>query len=162
MLIAELRELLKKYNEDDLRRIISEMYKAMPKKIREEKDIDVLIQDVHSLMNNGKRNAMKDKPLNIERLTFEIEEFIDYAYMQYYLTPNQFVHKKERPKWRFKVKGYIKELQGISIATQEGEKATELLQKLYEMLSYACGYSLFNSDNPFNSVGIGQVELLDI
>lgn len=43
MLVSELRKLLKKYKEEDLRLLISEMYKAMPKKLREEKDIDALL-----------------------------------------------------------------------------------------------------------------------
>lgn len=164
MLVSELRELLKKYNEEDLRWIISEMYKTMPKKIREDKNIDMLMKNVHSLKNNGKREKTKDVPLNIDHLTLEVEEFLDYAYKQYYLYPNQFVHKKERPKWRFKVKGYIKDLQEIPVARDEdtGIKATELLQKLFEILSYACEYALFNTDNPFKSVGIAQLDLLDI
>lgn len=162
MLIAELRALLKRYNEEELQRIISEMYKSMPKKLREEKKVDMLLEDVHTYMSIGKSDAKQAEPLNFERLTSEIEDFLEYAYNQYYMVPNHFVHKKERPKWRFKVKGYIKELQGISIATKEGKKATELLQKLFEMLSYACGYYLFNTENPFKSVGIEQGEFLDI
>lgn len=161
MLIAELRELLKKYNEEDLRLLVSEMYKSIPKKIREDKDVDVLLQDVRAYMRIGKSEGKQDQPADVNRLTSEIELFIDYAYNQYYFAPNQFVHKKERPKWRFKVKAYIKELQGVSVDTIEGRVATNLLQKLYEMLSYACGYYLFNTDNPFNSVGIEQGTFLD-
>lgn len=46
MLVSELRKLLKKYKEEDLRLLIAEMYKSMPKKLREDKDIDALLQDV--------------------------------------------------------------------------------------------------------------------
>lgn len=162
MLMTELRESIKKYNREDLHRIIAEMYKAMPKKLREDKAIDVLLEDVHAYLNAGKNGGKKDTPQDFERLNAEIEQFVDYAYNQYYFAPNQFVHKNERPKWRFKVKAYIKELQGISLETQEGGKATDLLQKLYGMLSYACGYYLFNTENPFKSVGIEQVEFLNI
>jgi hypothetical protein len=54
MLISELRELLKKYKDDDLRLLISEMYKSIPKKLREDKDIDDMLQDVHAFMRIGK------------------------------------------------------------------------------------------------------------
>ncbi len=36
------------------------------------------------------------------------------------------------------------------------------VEKLYEMLCYACGYYIFNTDDPFRSVGIEQTALLDM
>lgn len=162
MLVSELRELLKKYNQEDLRLIVAEMYKSMPKKLREDKDTDELIKDVHGYLDIGKREKAQEKQANMEELKPKIELFIEYAYNQYYFTPNNYVHKKERPKWRFIVKQYIKDLQTFPGDTPEGKTATELLAKIYKMLSYACGYYIFNTDNPFNSVGIGQTELLDI
>lgn len=161
MLVSELRELLKKYKEEDLRLLISEMYKSMPKKLREYKDIDALLQDVHVYMRIGKVERTQDRQIDAGEIKREIELFIDYAYKQYYFAPNSFVHKKERPKWRFKVKNYIKDLQGIPVEGPDGRTATDLLVKLYEMLSYACGHYIFNTDNPFKSVAIGQTALLD-
>ena len=76
--------------------------------------------------------------------------------------PNSFIHKKERLKWRFIVKDYIKDLQSISVDGKEGKDATDLLEKLYGMLCYACCYYIFNTDNPFRSIGIGQAVLLDL
>lgn len=162
MLVSELRELLKKYKEEDLRLLILEMYKSMPKKLREDKDIDALLQDVHAHVHIGKDERIQDRQINVNDLKQEIDLFIDYAYKQYYFAPNNFVHKKERPKWRFKVKAYIKDLQNISVDSAEGRIVTDLLQKLYEMLSYACSYYIFSTDNPFRSVGIEQTVLLDI
>ena len=162
MLVSELRELLKKYKEEDLRLLISEMYKSMPKKLREDKDIDALLQDLHACLSIGKAEKTREKQVDIKDLKPKIDLFIDYAYKQYYFAPNSFIHKKERPKWRFIVKDYIKSLQGISVEGEEGRIATDLLEKLYEMLCYACGYYIFSTDNPFRSVGIEQTALLDI
>jgi len=162
MLVSELRELLKRYKEEDLRLIILEMYKSMPKKQREDKGIDALLQDVEAYLRIGKVERKQDRQTNIKDLKPEIEQFIDYAYKQYYFAPNNFVHKKERPKWRFKVKAYVKSLQGISVEGEEGRTATNLLEKLYEMLCYACGCYIFSTDDPFRSVGIEQTVLLDI
>ncbi|HHW04092.1 MAG TPA: hypothetical protein GXX35_14995 [Thermoanaerobacterales bacterium] len=161
MLVSELRELLKNYKEEDLRLIISEMYKSMPKKLREDKDIDTMLQDVHAYMSIGKIERTRNRQVDVNDLKQEIEQFIDYAYKQYYFAPNSFVHKKERPKWRFKVKAFIKDLQGVPVEGEEGRTATDLLKKLYEMLSYACDYYIFNTDNPFRSIGIEQIVLLD-
>ncbi len=162
MLLSEIREQLKKYNEEDLRLLVAEMYKSIPKRVREDKDIDTLVQDVRAYISIGKIDKTKDSKKSINELKQEIEIFIDYAYKQYYFAPNNFVHKKERPKWRFKVKAYIKELQEAPIHSAEGKIATTLLQNIYKMLSYACAYYIFNTDNPFRSVGIEQTLLLNI
>jgi hypothetical protein len=161
MLVSELRELLKKYTVEDLRLLVSEMYKSMPKKLREDKDIDELLKDVQAYARIGKAEKTQGKQINIEEIKPQIELFIEYAYKQYYFAPNNYIHKKDRPKWRFIVKAYIKDLQDVRAEGTEGETATVLLTKLYEMLSYGCAYYIFNTDNPFRSVGIEQTDLLD-
>ncbi|GAU78551.1 hypothetical protein [Fusibacter sp. 3D3] len=160
MLISELKEMIKAYNEAELRLIIAEMYKSMPKKLREEKAIDTLLQNSEKYTKSSKIKDSKNEKVDVYALKPQIEQFVEYAYKQYYFAPNSMVHKKDRPKWRFVVKGYIKDLQRISIYGDEGDVSTELLFKLYEMLSYACGYYLFNTENPFRSIGMDQTELL--
>jgi len=160
MIISELKELLNKYNEEELKVIITEMYKVMPKKFREEKEIDILLKEI-SINNQYLKGNKKYNQVNIYDLKNEIELFIDNAYKQYYLAPNNVVHKKDRPKWRFKVKSYIKDLQEVS-GIEEAGIASVLLQKLYEMMSYGCAYYIFNTDNPFRSVGIEQKWFLDL
>lgn len=162
MLVTELRELLKKYKEDDLRLIISELYKSIPKKMREDKDIDGMLKDVHAFLCNAKAEKTQNNQIDIGEIKPKVDLFIGYAYKQYYFAPNSYVHKKDRPKWRFIVKSFINDLQTIPYEHPQGKTATDLLAKLYEMLSYACAYYIFNTENPFNSVGIGQSELLDI
>lgn len=116
---------IKNYKEEDLRLIITEMYKSMPKKLRDEKDIDTLLQDASAYMRIGKIEKVKNAQINIDVLKQEIDLFLSHAYKQYYFAPNNVVHKKERPKWRFKVKAYIQDLQAISIESAEGNIATE-------------------------------------
>lgn len=160
MLVKELRELLKKYKEDELRTLIVDIYKLLPKKVKEDKEIDSLIENMVAFKNKGKKEVRKD--VDISKLNARIELFVEYAYNQYYLVPNRNVPKKERPKWRFTVKAFINDLIMFYPDTEDGALATKLLVKLYKMLSYACGYYLFNTENPFASVGIYQEELLDI
>lgn len=162
MLASELRGLLSQYLAEDLRLIVAEMYKSMPKKLREEKDIDRMIQNVQGHMLMRKTERMEDKQVDMLLLGPKVEEFLEYAYQQYYFAPNSYVHKKERPKWRFKVKGFIKDLQSRPVEYEDGTAATGLLDKLYRMLCYACCYYIFNTADPFRSVGIGQTELLSI
>lgn len=44
MLIGEVRDVLKKYSEEDLRLIVVEMYKRMPKKLKEDKNADEMLK----------------------------------------------------------------------------------------------------------------------
>lgn len=159
MLLSELRNLLKKYDENDLKVLVVEMYKSMPKKLRQEKEIDRLVEDVNKTKDERKTKKSK---IDFELLKYDVEIFIEYAYKQYYFAPNNFVHKKERPKWRFKVKGFINVLSSVSIYSEDSKVATELLEKIYSMLCYACAYYLFNTDDPFKSVGIDSGEFLEI
>lgn len=162
MLVSELKKLLKKYNEEELRLLILEMYKAMPKKLREDNDIDALLQDVQAYLGKKKNEKKQAKQIDIQELKLEIHQFIEHAFNQYYMAPNNVIRKSERPKWRFKVKAYIKSLQSVSVEGEGGRTATILLEQLYKMLSYACGYYIFNTDNPFRSVGIEQTMFLDM
>jgi hypothetical protein len=162
MLVSEVRDVLKKYQEEDLRLLLVEMYKAMPKKLKEDKEIDMLLQDVHGYMSARKAPKAQERQIDLESLKFRIDQFVEYAYNQYYYAPNSYVHKKDRPKWRFQVRAFIKDLQTFPADSEEGKIATDLLHKLYEMLSYACGYYIFSTDSPFGSVGTKQVTLLDL
>lgn len=119
MTIPELREILKQCKEDEIKFLAVELYKAIPKKLKEEKEIDQMIKDFVAGERNKKSN---------------------------YFAPNRFIPKKERPKWRFKVKAYIKDLSRIPNEGEDGKFAAQLLEKLYKMLCYGCRYYIFNED----------------
>lgn len=54
MLLSEIKEVIKKYEVNELRAIIAEIYKSIPKKIREDKDIDSIIMDFNSHTTTSK------------------------------------------------------------------------------------------------------------
>lgn len=162
MLVSEIKEVIKEYPEEDLRLLIVELYKAMPKKLREDKDIDTLLKDARELLHGKKAEKKRPVPANMRILKPEIEDFLENAYAQNYMIPNRIIPKQERPKWRFKVKAYIKSLQAVPPEGEDGITAADLLGKLYKMLCYGCYYYIFNSDDTFRSVGIEQADLLDL
>ncbi|WP_321024123.1 hypothetical protein [Eisenbergiella porci] len=162
MLVAEIREILKDYQEEDLRLLIVELYKAMPKRVREDKEIDNFLKNAKERLRNKNIAKKQEKVTDVKLLKPEIETFLENAYAQNYFAPNRVIPKQERPKWRFKVKSYIKALQTVPPEGEEGNIAADLLDKLYVMLCYACRYYIFNTEDPFASVGIGQPELFDI
>ena len=161
MLLTEVRKSLDRYKLDELKQLIVEMYKSIPKNMREDKGIDSMISDFDSHRKAGEKGAKK-QTLDFNQLKKEVELFIEYANEQYYLVPNRYVHKKDRPKWRFKVKSYINDLSSVHSDSVDGKTATDLLKQLFKMLSHACGYYLFRTEDPFNSVGIEQKELLSM
>jgi hypothetical protein len=58
------------------------------------------------------------------------------------------------------VKDYIKAL--LEIKGENADAAADLMVLLYRMLSYACGYYIFSTEMPFNSVGQTQLGFLDL
>ena len=79
------------------------------------------------------------------------------AKAQNYLGPNKEVPKKERATWRFKVKAWCKELNDGKNPRLDVVKQAEILTNLYELMCN--GYDYFSSDDVFQSIGIGRVEL---
>ncbi len=149
--VAELRETIAKYNEAELHLVIVELYKAIPKKIKEEKEIDKIVT-----LEVTDRKKKEPKRRELEVIQAEVEVFLNDAYNQYYFAPNSVIHKKDRPKWRFIVRRLYKEL--LACVHDKPELAGDLLEKLYKLLCYASGYYLFNTNDPFASVMIEQGE----
>lgn len=160
MKVSEIRLILKNYSNEELVTLVVEMYKSIPKKVKEEKEIDELIKDIRSAKKKTARK--KETQIDFNELKGEIEQFISDAYNQYYISANSYVPKKERPKWRYKVKRFMKELRMLQPANRDQEVASvHLMKELYELVCYACGGYVFNTEDPFLSVGIEQAEFYD-
>lgn len=159
MKIPELRKILKETKEDELRYLVVEFYKAIPKAKKEDMEIDDIIQNVSEYAKGKKKEV--STPKDIDALQEKIEFFIANAYQQNYFRPNRIIPKKERPKWRFTVKQYYKDLNTEFETVEQKKIAAQLLEKLYRMLCYGCIYYIFNTNDPFASVGIDQRVFLD-
>jgi len=160
--VSELRQKIRVCSRDNLEHIILEMYKAIPKSVREAKRIDSVI------INPDARLARPSAPIRreLDDIRCETEEFLSDAYNQYYFAPNSVVPKSKRPGWRFTARRLFKELNQAAANQDDAPAAADLLKSLYKMLCYSCGYILFSGDDSFNSVGIRQVDyfqaILDI
>lgn len=158
MKVQELRDLLSRTDRRTLEKAFVESYKQFSKAKKEE--VDEIIINV--LNGNEATAAKKAKAVNFEELEMEIRLFLENAYAQNYFAPNRAVPKNQRSKWRFLVKGYIKELQEIPLENENYEMSVKLLNELYQMLCEACNYYLFSTDDPFRSVGMKQPEIFEI
>ncbi len=158
MRINEVRNLLSRYSKDQLCFIISEIYKSLPKAIKNGCDIDGLLANPDAFLQKGKGIRKQTSIPDIEELSYEIEEFIENAYKQYYFAPNNVIPKQKRSQWRFMVKRFHRDLLAAAVLPENLQIVSELLEKLYKLLCYSCSYVLFSSNDSFNSIGIDQAD----
>lgn len=156
MLVSELKEEIKKYNQKDLENIIVELYKRIPKNKKEDYNIDDFIKNVD---NKQKINSKKE--FNFEELEKEIKYFLSCVDNEYYVVPNKIVSKKERSSWRFKVKRYYKELSNIIPNSDNGAQATMLLIEIFKRLSIGSNRLLFINWETFRALGVSQSDYYD-
>ena len=152
MKIPELRNIIQKYNSNDKDKIIVELYKRIPKRVKEDYDIDDFITNI----TLPKEQIKKEEVIDIDYLEAEVDYFIECANEGLYVSPNRIISKSERGKWRFKAKKYYKELNSFKPDTEDGMRATDLLIKLYKLLSYGTHYLRFSSWNTFGALGVNQ------
>jgi hypothetical protein len=161
MLIGEVRKIIKKYSSKELQLIISEMYKSIPKSVKEDKDIDEIINNPDEFSKPKAKRIKKKIPLpDIEELQDDIEEFVGNAMAQNYYAPNRIIPKKERSKWRFIVKNFYKDLLASASVEENIPLASKLMEDIYIVLCHACSVYIFSSVEPFQSIGIKQTEFL--
>lgn len=153
MKVQELRQVLSKADRSLLEKAFVESYKNFPKRQKEE--IDQIITDILEGKDTS-ASAKKNSPVNFDELKGQITFFIENAYAQNYFAPNRIIPKSQRPKWRFMVKNFIKELQKASADDENYQESVKLLTDLYRLICYACNYYLFSTDDPFRSIGWEQ------
>lgn len=158
MKVQELRDLLKTADRDLLEKAFVESYKHLTKKQKEE--TDPVITDV--LSGKSAKSTGKKEPVNFDELELQITEFLENAYAQNYFAPNRVIPKSQRPKWRFMVKNYIKELEKVSVEDANYARLAKLMADLYHLLCKACSYYLFSTDDAFRSVGWQQPALFQV
>lgn len=161
MRLAQLRDKIAALPDDQLRAAVVELYKRLPRKLIAEKEIDELLSDPVAALaaarearqRSGAGTANLPDLAEVER---EVKEFVSNAHAQNYFAPNRFVPKQERPKWRFIVKRFYKDLLALSRVPDNVPTTCRLLTDLYLVLTKACSIYLFSTDDPFRSVGIPQ------
>lgn len=158
MKITELRKMLESSDTATLKKTVVEVYKLLP--ANKKLDADDVITGI--IGGDGKKAVKAEEKVDYRKLFNEVNRFLGNAYNQCYFVPNRVVQKKDRPKWRFLVKRYVKDLEKVPTDSDFYNESVELLIKLYEMMCYACRYYLFSSTDSFQSVGISQSSFYDL
>ncbi len=160
MKITEVRKVIEKYSDQQLRLMVVELYRVIPKKIKEEKSVDTLVADPDKFVAEKKRGGRTVKLPDIDLLQDETGWFIADVREGYYFGPNRVVPKSQRAKWRFTVKKFYKEWVTVAAKEENRDTAIEYLEKLYILLCNAEEKYLFVSDEPFQAIGIAKEEFL--
>ena len=155
MLVSELRKEIEKYDKNELKNIIVELYKRIPKNKKEDYNIDEFIKDIK------KNKTSTKKEISFEDLQNEIIYFLQLVDNDYYAIPNKIVSKKERSSWRFKVKRYYKDLNNILPDSENGNSATILLIEIFKRLSIGSNRLLFINWETFRALGVSQGKYYD-
>lgn len=161
MKIQEFRDKLKQCKREDVEKIASELYKMLPKSKKEE-NADFIIEEIISGNAVSASNKNKNSVMDFETLKNQINIFLENVDNDYYYAPNQIVPKSKRSKWRFEVKNFIKMINKIPADGENGKESAKLLRELYKRLAYGCGYYIFHSEDPFQSIGIRQPDFYDM
>ena len=160
MKIQEFRDKLKQCKREDVEKIASELYKMLPKNKKEE-DADTMIADIIAGKTADKKQTTNAIP-DFDSLKKDINEFLNNADNDLYIKPNRVVPKNKRSKWRFEVKNFVKMLNMIPADGENGEDAAILLRELYKRLAQGCGYYVFPTEDPFQSIGIRQPDFYEM
>ena len=161
MKIQEFRDKMKQCKKEEVEKIAAELYKMLSK-YQKEADADPMIEEIMSggaVTASGKKNA---SAIDFDTLKNQIETFLQYVDNGYYYEPNRIVPKAKRSKWRFEVKNFIKMINEIPVDSENGAESARLLRAIYKRLSYGCGYYIFSSEDPFQSVGIRHPDFYDM
>ena len=155
MKVDELRKKLDGYDKDTIIKLAVEFYKIIPKAKKEDDLLDNLITNP-----NTKKAADKNvsKSRGLTEITSDIDLFISHVKSKYYSSPNKVIGKSERPKWRFKVKAFYKELIALKLEEPGLHKRAELLNNLYILMCESFRQDFFNSDDAFVSIVVEQVD----
>lgn len=157
MKIGELRKMIKEYDKDNLSYIVAELYKLIPKGVRVDKCVDELIEN--GKPPAGKKKVPKPKKeVYIDEIEIDIEMFYENAKEQYYFAPNRIINKKKRSQWRFEATRYFKDLMIAAKDEENLEDVGKLLEKLYDILTYATRYYTFATTETFSAIKVPQEE----
>lgn len=160
MKVTELREKLRNLEKAELQALIVEMYKLIPKSVKDAKDIDALIDNPVQFKEKKKTVKATASTIDFKALKQEIELFIEHANAQYYIAPNRIVPKKDRSNWRIIVKRFIDQLTLAASNPEYQKDCADLFEKLYSLLVYATNHYIFVSEEPFYTLKIRQEEFL--
>jgi hypothetical protein len=94
MIVKDLRDLLIKYDASALREMFVEVYKKIPKKVKEESSIDNILENFGEAPK--KSVPVEKNKIDFPKLRDSVNEFLINAKAENYLAPNRIIPKERR------------------------------------------------------------------
>ncbi|MBR2801239.1 MAG: hypothetical protein IKE21_01435 [Erysipelotrichaceae bacterium] len=157
----ELKKKLKSFSKEELEYLAGELYRLTPKKVREEKGYEELLEHLPELSAAGKAFQKGMTPEDTDALLKEAAEFIMDVKAGYYFSANRYVTRAQRYRWRTYLKDLVRRLNRIKAEGDEGRKAANCLCGIYEVMAVGTHRWLFPSQEPFYSCGMKQIEFFE-
>lgn len=148
MNIKDIKTHLKTAKKDQLVKIILDIYKQLPKKLIEEKGIDLLFTNNPSIIESTAQNMDKKALALIKEIETFVRNFLDGNY--YYA--NRIVTKSKRAKWRFEIMRYLKETDLYYSNTTHKKELADQYINLYKAICVGCNSDCVGVSNPFKSI----------
>ncbi|STO09089.1 hypothetical protein [Exiguobacterium aurantiacum] len=154
MRIGKLRMLLEQYGEATLRDIIAEMYRHIPKNVIEEKEIDFMLGQ----FTRYKEQKSSDERHSLSQTIVLAERFVELAYDQLYLLPNQVMSERDQKNWYIHAKKIIRDL---TYYAENDAEARTMYEEMFFLLSSSAGEEpLFTTSDPFRLLKLSQKVML--
>ena len=164
MYLKDLRAILNECSQAELKQIIVELYKSVPKAIIEERELDDFICATNkpSPHKNIQRQSNKFRS-DIKKLMKQIDyfsplrdqtsAFINNAKGGLYLEPNDKLPEAARLNWPKTVKSYINELINYPADSPQADTVTDLLGHLFILLNESYYFMMFEQEDCYAEVG---------
>lgn len=174
MYLKDLRAVINECTPAELKQIIVELYKTMPKEIKEERDIDAFIhasnksteakitqqrrKQFAALMNTA---LVKEKPKFIT-VNNQVVKFINNVRSQVYFKANNKISEDTRLNWHVTLKESIQQLQAYPPESVHGGAATELLGEIFILLNESYYFNILIVEDAYHSLGLDTLEFYEM
>lgn len=154
MRIGKLRMVLEQYGEGTLRDLLVELYRHLPREVIEEQDIDFML----SQFTRYKEQKLSEERHSLAQLIVLAERFVDTAYDQLYLRPNQILSERDQKNWYIHAKKIIRDLMFYG---EDYHEARTMYEEVFLLLSTSAGEEpLFSTSDPFRLLKLSQTTML--
>ena len=170
MYLKDLKAVISECTPAELKQIIVELYKTMPKEVKEERDIEAFIhatnkstpakteqqrsRKIASLMN-----TVVKKNTDFTTFNNEVVTFINNVSSGAYFEANNKISEDKRLNWHVTTKQYIQQLNDYPVEKVNGDEATELLAQLFILLNESYYFESFMVEDVYRSLGLEMLDL---
>lgn len=161
MKIPELRAVVAEHDAASLRKLAVELYKLIPKKVKEERLVDELVRNPDAAREMRTQRVRKGIAApDAGAVLFDARWFLTNASESNYFAPNRVIPKKERGQWRHVARRVYKDLVALQGLEEARVESAELLAELYGVLCRGEEVYLFPSTAPFEAMKVPKGEML--